>query len=85
MDNGKLQGKKMQEYQKAMEYARRREKQQNVEFRTIDRDLNTIRPEIMKLQKRKETLNAWDNWHENDVICTANHSTLVRNEDTLLL
>jgi hypothetical protein len=57
-------GKKLQETQKAMEQARRQEKEQNIMFRTLDKDLNTIRPDLMKLQGRKDALHKWVPSHQ---------------------
>jgi hypothetical protein len=56
MSNAKVLGKRLQEAQRAHDYEKRQERQQNMMFRTVDRDLNTIRPDIMKLQERKKAL-----------------------------
>ena len=56
MENAKRVGKKLQESQKSKEQMLRQDRQFNIEFRTIDKDLNTIRPDLMKLQERKEAL-----------------------------
>ena len=56
MSNAKRVGKKMQDAQRMCDIEGKHEREHNVEFRTLDRDLNTIRPDIMKLQERKKAL-----------------------------
>ena len=59
MNNGRRVGKKLQDAKKTTEQERRQEKEQNIMFRTLDKDLNTIRPDLMKLQGRKDALHKW--------------------------
>lgn len=54
LENARLLGERVQESQKAAELSRRKLHEANIEFRTMDRDINTIRPELMKLQWEKE-------------------------------
>ena len=54
MENAKLLGKKDQEAQKAVLQASRMFAQVNMEFRTMDKDINTVRPLLMKLQREKD-------------------------------
>jgi len=39
---------------KNLQQATRHMQEVNVEFRTMDRDINTIRPQLMKLQRTKD-------------------------------
>ena len=59
MENGKRVGKKLQDSQKANENERRTTNRVNIQFRTIDKDLNSLRPDLMKLQERKKTLSRY--------------------------
>ena len=54
LENARLLGERVIESQKAADLSRRRLHEANIEFRTMDRDINTIRPELMKLQWEKE-------------------------------
>lgn len=57
-DNSRQIGITHQDFRKTMDHERRQDRQQNMQCHTIDKDLNTIRPEIMKLQERKKALHA---------------------------
>ena len=60
MENARKLGKKLQDAQKILKIERRKEQAQNEEFRTLDKDINTIRPVIMKLQDRKKALHTYE-------------------------
>ena len=57
MQNAKLLGKRLQEATKTLQQAGRHFNEVNMEFRTMDKDINTIRPELMRLQWEKEQYN----------------------------
>ena len=54
MDNFKLLGQKKLEAEKNFKQAACHLQEKNIEFRTIDKDINTIRPRLMKLQRNKD-------------------------------
>lgn len=54
MENARLIGQKKQEAQKNLNQAVRHMQEVNVEFRTMDKDINTVRPLLMKLQRNKD-------------------------------
>ena len=53
MANGKLLGERLREFQKLHDVSLRSYREVNMEFRTMDKDINTVRPELMKLQWEK--------------------------------
>ena len=59
MDNAKLIGFKKNEVQKNLSQAVRYLQEINIEFRTMDRDINTVRPQLMKLQRNKDEYTRW--------------------------
>ncbi len=54
MENARLIGQRKLEAEKNLGQAIRHLQEINVEFRTMDKDINTIRPQLMKLQRNKE-------------------------------
>ncbi len=54
MENARLVGLKKQEATKNLQQATRHLQEVNMEFRTMDKDINTIRPQLMKLQRTKD-------------------------------
>lgn len=54
MTNGKLLGERLREFQKLHDLSLRSYREVNMEFRTMDKDINTVRPELMKLQWEKK-------------------------------
>lgn len=54
MANGKLLGERLREFQKLHDVSLRSYREVNMEFRTMDKDINTVRPELMKLQWEKK-------------------------------
>ena len=56
MENAKMLGDKLNEANKAVITVQRQFAQVNIEFRTMDKDINTVRPLLMKLQREKEQL-----------------------------
>ena len=59
MENAKRVGKRQIDAKKAVVDERLRENECNTVFRTIDRDLKTIRPDLIKLQDRKKQLSRY--------------------------
>ena len=53
MTNGKLLGERLREFQKLHDKNLRTHREMNMIFRTMDKDINTVRPELMKLQWEK--------------------------------
>ena len=53
MANGKLLGERLREFQKLHDKSLRTHREVNMVFRTMDKDINTVRPELMKLQWEK--------------------------------
>ena len=56
MENAKILGDKLHEATKAVTMVQRKFAQVNIEFRTMDKDINTVRPLLMKLQREKDQL-----------------------------
>ena len=56
MENAKMLGDKLNEANRAVMTVQRQFAQVNVEFRTMDKDINTVRPLLMKLQREKDQL-----------------------------
>ena len=54
MNNAKLIASRIREAQKSLQQAGRNFAEVNMAFRTMDKDINTIRPELMRLQWEKE-------------------------------
>ena len=54
MENAKKMGEKLQEAIRNHPQMQRKFAQINMEFRTMDKDINTVRPELMKLQREKD-------------------------------
>ena len=54
MNNAKALGEKLQDANKASNMLAREFSQINMEFRTMDKDINTVRPLLMKLQREKD-------------------------------
>ena len=54
MTNAKAVGERLMEFQKLYNLSLRHLNQTNMEFRTMDKDINTMRPELMRLQWEKE-------------------------------
>jgi len=54
MANAKVVGERLMEFQKLYDLSLRHLMETNMEFRTMDKDINTMRPELMKLQWEKE-------------------------------
>ena len=54
MDNARVLFLKKQEAQLNLTQAVRHLQEVNIEFRTMDKDINTVRPLLMKLQRNKD-------------------------------
>ena len=54
IDNAKLIGEKLQDATKKQPQMQRKFAQINMQFRTMDKDINTVRPQLMKLQREKD-------------------------------
>ena len=54
MNNAKALGEKLQEATKYSIKVGREYTQINMQFRTMDKDINTVRPLLMKLQREKD-------------------------------
>ena len=54
MENAKLLGEKLQDANKIIPKVQRNFALINMEFRTMDKDINTVRPLLMKLQREKD-------------------------------
>ena len=54
IDNAKLLGERLQEATKKHPQMQVKFNKINVEFRTMDKDINTVRPQLMKLQREKD-------------------------------
>ena len=52
--NAKLIAQKKQIQEANLQKSLRQLQEVNVEFRTMDKDINTIRPQLMKLQRNKD-------------------------------
>ena len=53
MTNARLLGERLREFQKLHDKSLRTDREVNMVFRTMDKDINTVRPELMKLQWEK--------------------------------
>ena len=54
MKNAKALGEKLQEANRACGPLARTHAEINMQFRTMDKDINTVRPLLMKLQREKD-------------------------------
>ena len=54
IENAKLIGEKLQEATRNQPQMQRRFTQIYMEFCTMDKDINTLRPQLMKLQREKD-------------------------------
>ncbi len=54
LENAKILGERVQEATRQLNMVQKQLREANTEFRTLDRDINTVRPELMKLQWEKE-------------------------------
>ena len=54
MENAKLLGQRRINAEKNMQQAIRHNRETTVEYRTMDKDINTVRPQLMKLQRNKD-------------------------------
>ena len=54
MDNAKLLGQRRVDAEKNLSQATRHVRVTTTEYRTMDKDINTVRPQLMKLQRNKD-------------------------------
>jgi hypothetical protein len=54
MENAKLLGQRKNDAEKNIVQASKHHREINVEYRTMDKDINTVRPQLMKLQRQKD-------------------------------
>lgn len=54
MDNARQLGQRKQDAEKNLNQAIRHMRETTVEYRTMDKDINTVRPQLMKLQRNKD-------------------------------
>ena len=59
MDNIKLLKERLETAKGELNYATNELRTRNMKFRDLDRDLNTIRPEMMRLQSHKDVLHRY--------------------------
>ena len=63
MKNAKALGEKLQEATKSSGKVVREYSQINMQFRTMDKDINTVRPLLMKLQREKDQYTRYAHVH----------------------
>ena len=75
IENSKLIGVKLQEANRNHPQLQKKCNQINVEFRTMDKDINTVRPLLMKLQREKDQ---YTRYNATKMFLTLNSENLFR-------